>query len=72
MQDSSEIALNNKEGTSDIKIYEMDYLMGDGGAETKDNFYVGLEREASLGLAKKKKKKKQNLTKKKKNLFKDD
>jgi hypothetical protein len=43
MQDSSDVILN-KESSSEIKIYEMDYLMGDGGAETKDNFYVGLER----------------------------
>jgi hypothetical protein len=44
--------------------------MGDGGGETKDNFYNGLDREASLGVVKKKKKKKTITTKKKKNLFK--
>lgn len=38
MQDSSELALN-KDSISEIKIYDADYLMGDGGAETKDNFY---------------------------------
>lgn len=45
--------------------------MGDGGAETKDNFY-GLDREASINVVKKKKKKRVTTNKKKKNLFKDD
>ena len=72
MEDSSELALNNnKDSISEIKIYDADYLMGDGGAETKDNFY-GLDREASINVVKKKKKKRVTTNKKKKNLFKDD
>ena len=71
LQDSSQVVLN-KEDSSELKIYDMDYLMGDGAGETKDNFY-SLDRDASISIAKKKKKKKPTLAgRKKKNLFKDD
>lgn len=71
MQDSSELVIN-KEAASELKIYDADYLMGEGGGETKDYFYNPLEREASINVVKKKKKKKALPGKKKRNLFKDD
>lgn len=70
MQDSSELAIN-KQASSELKIYDVDYLM-EGGPETKDNFFNPLDREASINVVKKKKKKKQTLGKKKRNLFKDE
>ena len=43
----------------------MEFLMGDNGGETKDNFFGSLDREASVSITKKKKKKR-ILNKKKK------
>ena len=44
---------------------------GDGGGETKSNFFGSLDREASISVSKKKKKKRP-LNKKKKTVFKED
>ena len=44
---------------------------GDGGGETKSNFFCSLDREASISVSKKKKKKRP-LNKKKKTVFKED
>lgn len=45
MQDSSEIILlKDKENNSELKVYDMDFMMNDGAGETKDNFFGSLER----------------------------
>jgi hypothetical protein len=44
VQDSSEIIIQ-KEESSELKVFDMDYLMGgEGGGETKSNFYGSLDR----------------------------
>jgi hypothetical protein len=54
--DSSDVILHNKEDNSELKIYDIDNILGDNGGETKDNFFGTLDREASITISKKKKK----------------
>jgi hypothetical protein len=36
--------LKDKENNSELKVYDMDFMMNDGAGETKDNFFGSLER----------------------------
>ena len=63
-QDSAEVILP-KEDNSELKIYDMEFLMGDNGGETKENFFGSLDRDNSISITKKKKKKR-TLNKKRK------
>ena len=62
--DSSEVILQ-KEEHSDLKVYDMEFMMNDNGGETKYNFFGSGEKEANV-ISKKKKKKKKTVLKKKK------
>ena len=70
--DSVEVILQ-KEESSDLKVYDMDYLM-DAGGQTKDNFYGSLDREGGINVTNitKKKKKKRVVNKKKKVIIPDN
>ena len=59
VNESSEIILG-KEEQSELKVYDMDFLMNENG-ETKENFFGGAGEREGISISKKKKKKKKRV-----------